>query len=371
MTLRVKTQGRPIAIRQERLNGEYVFCFDFKEPFTTCIPNGMPNQEEITSTYMFNKKQWYTLLRELSKIDKSLKDLNELRLYGNLTLYISDSISIGDITVIVQDFHYIPYSVQKPNSSPIQLLIDPSYLTFFDHKKRTSLAKELHTQYDGQCQKCGQRCDYRSMRIKNYGSDNILLCLLCFCNRPMPEITATKQLTKVIAKLLKLSMKNTQDVLNQFPKKYAFVGNSLQKLIYWAWDQDNPILLMEVSNNGLVNSITPRNHILYNNAEKNYIDIIDNRITYADLSDLRFVKKQRINILVDQICISDQFLKKKPDPLKIQRSKNYYTHHNNSSRLPLIVQKANGLHLIDGYTLYIAAQELNIAEIECWIIKEK
>jgi hypothetical protein len=365
MGIYFQTKGRPLSIREVEFQGISLFCIDFDEESKAQPPKDMPKPKAITSTAILNTKQFRKLKQTIQNHGDSLETIHSLLIKGEIIKDLPYDIAISDITFIGFEVQYLPRKENELfNGSNVEVsILHPEELERKPDspKKREEFPSrliELHKYFDGVCQKCGQRCDKRVMHLVE--QDTRLVCLDCFRHQIRSTFHVSEKVLDYF--MFKTEMKRSEAIeyLTQFSSKYVFVQyeDDFGHRVYWSWDQNEIVEKVLVNQEGSIFEITLRP-----SKEKPKPCKKKGKVIYIQIRENKYkiIKEDTIHVL--EFKIPKTFQRTTPRKEKIAEKIELFSQTGKFN--PVVIIKNKGtLYLIDGYTNYIAANQLHIHELE-------
>lgn len=383
MAIFFQTKGRPAAIREIQYNDEYMYCFDFEEESKSAPPKDLPKPDKISSTAIINTKQFSKLEKNILANNDRLDSLHQVFIKGEIINGLSSDLFPSHVTYIGFEVQYIPRKEgQEFDGNNILLSLLGGKGERYQKKLKSDynyLSPELvqlHKYYDGVCQSCGQRCDKRLVRIPD--NEETIVCIDCYCRDPKPIFFVNDSFLQLFSKFTGFTEEKSKEYLTTFPKTYAFVDHNRERKsrVYWSWDEDSVVKHLVTTLDGRVKKIVLRNGDKIssdnpsNSIQKPTRNSRKSKIMYIAVNNIRFQQVGLERILLSQIIILADFKKKKPNRQKVEERIKYYQYHQKFDQPVIVVQKEDRYLLLDGYTRYIAAEELNLSQIDTIIVKK-
>ncbi|XIH10982.1 hypothetical protein C1N87_31680 (plasmid) [Priestia aryabhattai] len=251
MAIKFQSKGRPLAIREIKYNNEILYCIDFNEVSKAAPPKDIPKGDPITSTALINQKQLNRIIKTIEKSGDTLETANQFFVIGEIVKDLPKENFPNEVNFIGFELTYIPRKegvefdgnklktsfTKQENSS----LAGSSAVKL----RQNELTKELiilHQKFNGVCQKCGQKCDKRLVRIPQ-NSDSTIVCIDCYFNFEKPNISVNKYLLEEFIAETSHSKKTGRKYLESFPRQYALVdfNEKSNTRSYWCWDETQSV----------------------------------------------------------------------------------------------------------------------------------
>ncbi|MFP3727757.1 hypothetical protein U8V72_21460 [Priestia filamentosa] len=396
MALFFQVKGRPIRIREAKYAGETVVCLDFEESSKAAPPAKLPKPEEITATAIINPKQWNKLLNSVRSQGDTIEKGNQVLIKGELAAPVDYEISESDITYIGFDLQYFAFKEdEKPEDITID--VDASLKTEISSstkkkvvQKKNGKSHALYSKYmraihdlseeelhlhkikNGVCDECGQRCDKRVIRVVEKNDEKQLICAQCYFNMPMLQPRIHPKFLEVFAKKVNLSTEEAEEFLLTFPKKYALLTLGINYRQFWSWDVKHHVGTVCVNKYGWINKIELRNLTAKKKTEILKADqVLKRRSGKAKtlyIKDVPFIIKLRTKLNISDIAISDRFKQFQPREGKVEEKMAYYEEKQRFKKSLVVEKKEDHYKLLDGYASYLAAQNLNLTQVEVLIV---
>ncbi|MCM3723985.1 hypothetical protein [Solibacillus isronensis] len=226
---------------------------------------------------------------------------------------------------------------------------------------------KIHTELDGQCQKCHQRCDKRVVSMVADDDDSLLMvCPDCKQGKERPFFKVSSNIAEFCSQYTGWNMNQAIQYLQFIPLGITLIHHNENTRSYWNWDKAKHIFAMETDHMGNILDVkyypkkTKGNRRL--KKEKN---IKLKNTWYKVVSD-------RESINLKRITVSEEFKASPPSSEKVAKNIAYFEKHGCFEK-PVILEKIsnskkNSYMIIDGYSAFIAAQELNLRVLEAMTV---
>lgn len=210
---------------------------------------------------------------------------------------------------------------------------------------------KLHSEFDGVCQECNQRCDKSVISIKQKDRSEIVVCPDCVAGKTKAVFQVSDQLVYELLHILPdYTFDNLKSLLLSFPHQYALVKYSSRSRVYWSWDKSQLFKTVHINHLDQIMRITFHNNRLNNKLKNTF-----NGIHY------NFIGNRMVPI--NQITIPKKFLDTQVRSEKIEKQINYFKIHGQFSGIKVEQIGPSKWSLIDGYSRYCAASQLELTNI--------
>lgn len=226
---------------------------------------------------------------------------------------------------------------------------------------------KIHTELDGQCQKCNQRCDKRVVSIVISDDDSFLmLCPDCKQGKERPFFNVPSNIAEFCSQYTGWNMDQAIQYLQFIPLGITLINHNENTRSYWNWDKNKHILTMETDHNGNILAVKYYPKIKKENGGLKKGKNIKIENTWYKI----FSPRESINL--KRIVVSEKFLASPPRPEKVAQNIAYFEEHGCFEKRVILEKisnsKKNSHMIIDGYSVFVAAQALNLRHLEAMTV---
>ncbi|MCK2000455.1 hypothetical protein MZM54_03490 [[Brevibacterium] frigoritolerans] len=384
MGIHFHTKGRPVAIREVTYDNENLFCIDFEEESKAVPPKDLPKPEMVSTTAILNTKQFNNLTKSINDNGDTLETAHHIFIKGEIINGLPHDICTGDIGYVGFEVQYFPrkegtdFDGVKINVSISSNSLNKIKKNF--NKQQVNAAPEiteetiqLHKQFDGVCQSCGQRCDKRLVRIPKT-NETTIVCIDCFKDAPKVTFSVDHNVLYNFAKQTDMELEQAKEYLLNFPSKYVLVSYNEQNHTlarrYWSWEKDSLVNQMTTNLDGEIVYIQLQDGKMIKNDKLLHKKPKEKNDQYIHITYQKYKKIRKEEVFLVEISVPATFQKSNPSPSKINAKVEHFNKHQKFARPIVLLQKEEKFFIIDGYTTYLAAEKLNLKKIKAIVVKK-
>lgn len=211
-----------------------------------------------------------------------------------------------------------------------------------------------HRIRDGQCQKCGQRCDKRVVSfVAIEDGVSTMICPDCKQGKERPFFTAIDKVVQHCSIYTKWTTEQTTQFLQFIPLGITLINHNENTREYWNWDKSKFIKTIETDHEGSILNVQ-----YYTKKE------VRNETRRLILKDKQYQIVGEPNMKLAKIHIPEAFQNSTPNPEKLLDKKNRYEKNRDFGEKIVVmregVSKNKPCTIVDGYTIFLTAQELGL-----------
>lgn len=246
--IQLTVKGKPSHVRHLANDPEYLFAMEFHDLTKQTTRIGKENVA-VKVTTLIRPEQWKQLLQMIADGGDTLSDANEIMMEGKM-----DHLPEEVYTFAPRRIMYRSHSQQKQEEKELEIHGKKDKGNALKIKSTVSKrVEQLHTKYDGVCQKCGQRCDKQVVAIKKIQSKMGIICPDCKNETTFVIRDVKNQLQQDLIQRNLFSTK--QEILSyfqQFCSQFVLVSHREMDRMYWSWDKTTICRTVHVSQEGMV-----------------------------------------------------------------------------------------------------------------------
>lgn len=246
--IQLTVKGKPSHVRHLANDPEYLFAMEFHDLTKQTTRIGK-EKVAVKVTTLIRPEQWKQLLQMIADGGDTLSDANEIMMEGKM-----DHLPEEVYTFAPRRIMYRSHSQQKQEEKELGIHEKKDKGNALKIKSTVSKrVEQLHTKYDGVCQKCGQRCDKQVVAIKKIQSKMGIICPDCKNETTFVIRDVKNQLQQDLLQRNLFSTK--QEILSyfqQFCSQFVLVSHREMDRMYWSWDKTTICRTVHVSQEGMV-----------------------------------------------------------------------------------------------------------------------
>ncbi|MBG9539471.1 hypothetical protein [Bacillus thuringiensis] len=346
--IQLTVKGKPSHVRHLANDPEYLFAIEFHDltKQTTRIGKEI---RAVKVTTLIGPEQWTQLLQMISDGGDTLADANEIMMEGKIDHAPKEVYTFAPVHIM-----YRSHSQQKQEEKELEMHEKKDKGNALKIKSTVSKrVEQLHTKYDGVCQKCGQRCDKQVVAIKKIQSKMGIICPDCKNETTFVIRDVKNQLQQDLLQRNLFSTK--QEILSyfqQFCSQFVLVSHREMDRMYWSWDKTTICRTVHVSQEGMVYKVQLQQGMGILPAKPNSQVTIDGK-TFLVHHPLTEMRMDRIRALSDvqKASIREE---------EIQEQIRYYEDKKAFSEKIIVKRKENSkrYEVLAGYASYQAAKKI-------------
>lgn len=386
MAVQFQNKGKPLAIREQKTSDGIMYLVEFEEISKAQPPKGLPKPGALKSIALMNLKQLKKLYKTIASNGDDLETMNEVLIKGEILTDVASLNADADVFFVTYEVMYIPLPEGKePNEQRVSVDIDMDTLlqSLEVPKKKDTPAipkeiEELHKQLDGVCPSCGQKCDKKAIRLVKT-EEASALCMDCAEGRGKPDFIPETIFLKQFLGKTEMDEKEAISYLSAFPKEFVFVeyNEKHQNRVYWSWQQEQSVRHLYTEKDGLIVGAVLRDGSVIQGARKTSQPSTkehqesDNskKVEEVRVKEFSYKKIAEEEVFLLEMHIPKDFVQKKPRDEKIQEKINFYQRNGAFPKPIVLLQNEQGYMLIDGYSAYMAAQELGLLKAHAVLVR--
>ncbi|MEH6891865.1 hypothetical protein V7024_19685 [Bacillus sp. JJ864] len=356
--IHIKVKGKPSHIRHLAHDPEYLFAIDFHDltKQTTYIDK---EERTVKVTVLIRSEQWNHLLQMISEGGDTLADANDIMIEGKMDHTPEEMYTFAPVSIMYRSHLQKKHEEQKSKVREKKEKTEAS-------KNESTVSKrveQLHTKYDGVCQKCGQRCDKRVVSIKKIQSKMGIVCPDCKNGVTFSIQDVKNELEQeLLCRNLFSTKQEILSYLKQFCSQFALVHHQDTYRMYWSWDKNEIFEQVYISKEGTVYKVKSRQGQGFIPAKPIPQIAIEGK-TFRIHHSSTEMKMERIRALTEE-------QKKSTSEDEIQKQIRYYEAKKVFSE-QIVVKRADHskrYQVLSGYAAYQAAKNLKPKHIYVTVV---